>query len=106
MKLFLHSSYCESDNCGINECDSMKNKLSHVKICHTSWSENHWCDCKRLISLSSFHAAECDKLYCTVPFCSEVKKKGQEELQTMLTKAFTVKKVCFLQLIIFFFSVY
>lgn len=70
-----HACKCRDASCRLKACHKMKGLVSHSKQCQKK-KGGGCAKCKRVHSLSSFHAKLCQEARCPVPFCLNIEHKS------------------------------
>ncbi|VDN60384.1 unnamed protein product [Dracunculus medinensis] len=82
----VHACQCRDANCRRPSCKNMKRVVMHARSCRKRSSAT--CPiCKQLIALCCYHAKHCDGNACSVPFCSNIRKKLQDQKRSMTRRA-------------------
>jgi len=82
LKLLLHTSTCQSDNCQSLNCGKMKGLLRHNMTCQARRNQLPCSVCRRVVTLLHFHARECRSApdECHVLHCKLFKEHIKQEM--------------------------
>ncbi|XP_041985967.1 protein cbp-1-like [Aricia agestis] len=72
-----HSCKCSEAKCrlGMYSCQKMKLVFYHTRVCRRKLTDN--CGiCRQLVVLCCHHARGCRARHCVVPYCCQIKKRG------------------------------
>ncbi|CAJ0566175.1 unnamed protein product, partial [Mesorhabditis spiculigera] len=81
-----HACQCRDANCNERNCQKMKKVVQHTKTCKKRMTSD--CQyCKQLIALCCYHAKNCHKEQCPIPYCSAIRHKLNEQKQSQVRRS-------------------
>lgn len=77
-----HACECQDSNCSIASCIKVKVVVIHSRICQQD--RGKCAACNHLMTLSSYHAKQCQSVQCSVPFCRNYRQNFGGHKETSL----------------------
>ena len=74
----VHACQCRDMTCKLQSCIKMKRVIRHTRDCKLR-NNGTCCICKQFVTLCLFHARNCNENQCSVPLCSNIKKKFKKQ---------------------------
>uniref|UniRef100_A0A1I7Y9T8 histone acetyltransferase n=1 Tax=Steinernema glaseri TaxID=37863 RepID=A0A1I7Y9T8_9BILA len=78
-----HTSRCRDPACPSDSCYKLSRVMVHNRGCRRRRIESCFV-CQQLVTLCRFHAKECHKERCRVPYCQRIRRKLQERAMALL----------------------
>lgn len=73
-----HASDCKEEQCRQPSCMPFKKVMHHMDNCKQK-STGKCSLCKKIITLCSYHAKECNETECPIRYCSAIKNRLKQQ---------------------------